>query len=171
MAPDRRLIVNADDFGRSPGINDGVAEAHETGIVTSASLMVRWPAAAEAARYARTRPALGVGLHVDVGEWTWRDSGWQRRYDVVDVSSRPAVAGEVARQLARFRDLVGRNPTHLDSHQQAHRREPLRSVLRDVADALDVPLRHETPEVQHRPISTGKREQGARYLTPSLLDA
>lgn len=160
MAPDRRLIVNADDFGRSPGINDGVAEAHETGIVTSASLMVRWPAAAEAARYARTRPALGVGLHVDVGEWTWRDGGWQRRYAVVDVSSRPAVAGEVARQLARFRDLVGHNPTHLDSHQQAHRREPLRSVLRDVADALDVPLRHETPEVQHRPDFYGQTRTG-----------
>ena len=47
---DRRyLIVNADDLGRSPGVNRGVIEAHAGGIVTSASLMVRWPAAAEAA--------------------------------------------------------------------------------------------------------------------------
>ena len=47
MIAQRYLIVNADDFGQSPGINRGVIEAHENGIVTSASLMVRWPAAAE----------------------------------------------------------------------------------------------------------------------------
>src|SRR5437870_3779943 len=43
----RYLIVNADDFGLSPGVNRGIIEAHEHGIVTSASLMVRWPAAGE----------------------------------------------------------------------------------------------------------------------------
>lgn len=49
MADERHLVVNADDFGLSPGVNRGVIEAHEAGIVTSASLMVRWPGAAEAA--------------------------------------------------------------------------------------------------------------------------
>ena len=49
----RRLIVNADDFGQSPGVNRGIIEAHQHGIVTSASLMVSWPAAAEAAAYGR----------------------------------------------------------------------------------------------------------------------
>jgi len=53
---ERRLIVNADDFGQSPGINRGIMEAHERGIVTSVSLMVRWPAAVEAAAYARRLP-------------------------------------------------------------------------------------------------------------------
>ena len=62
----RYLIVNADDFGQSTGINKGVIQAHEEGIVTSASLMVRWPAAPEAAAYARNRPGLSVGLHVDL---------------------------------------------------------------------------------------------------------
>jgi predicted glycoside hydrolase/deacetylase ChbG (UPF0249 family) len=52
----RQLIVNADDFGQSAGVNRGVIEAHENGIVTSASLMVRWPDAADAARYARPAP-------------------------------------------------------------------------------------------------------------------
>ncbi|PYS69828.1 MAG: hypothetical protein DMF73_14065 [Acidobacteria bacterium] len=60
MIAQRYLIVNADDFGQSPGINRGVIEAHENGIVTSASLMVRWPAAAEAAQYARGHPDLSV---------------------------------------------------------------------------------------------------------------
>ena len=67
---DRWVIVNADDFGRSRGVNRGIVEAHERGIVTSASLMVRWAAAADAAAYARMRPELSVGLHVDLGRGT-----------------------------------------------------------------------------------------------------
>ncbi|MCZ7635194.1 MAG: hopanoid biosynthesis-associated protein HpnK [Verrucomicrobia bacterium] len=65
-APDRprRLIVNADDFGRSSDINAAVLEAHRTGILTSASLMVNEPAAAEAIALARAHPSLGVGLHL-----------------------------------------------------------------------------------------------------------
>ena len=53
----RALIVNADDLGRSSGINRGIGIAHERGIVTSASLMVRLPAAREAAAYARGLPS------------------------------------------------------------------------------------------------------------------
>src|SRR5260370_3831130 len=79
----RYLIVNADDFGQSPGVNRGIIEAHERGIVTSASLMVRWPAAAEAAAYARLHPRLSVGLHLDFGEWVCRGGGWARPYQVV----------------------------------------------------------------------------------------
>ena len=70
---DTYLIVNADDFGQSPGVNRGVIAAHERGVVTSTSLMVRWPSAAAAAAYAREHPALSVGLHVDLGEWACRD--------------------------------------------------------------------------------------------------
>ncbi len=69
----RRLIVNADDFGHSAAVNAGVVEAHERGLVTSASLMVRRPAAAAAAAYARSRPELGLGLHVELGEWVYAD--------------------------------------------------------------------------------------------------
>src|SRR5215210_6058372 len=99
MPPDRFLIVNADDFGQSPGVNRGVIAAHERGIVTSASLMVRWPAAAEAAAYARARPGLSVGLHVDLGEWVYRDGAWAARYEVARADDRAAVAAELARQL------------------------------------------------------------------------
>ena len=59
---ERVLIVNADDFGRSPGVNRGVIRGHEQGIVTSATLMVRWPAAAEAAADARDT-GRSVGRH------------------------------------------------------------------------------------------------------------
>ena len=145
----RVLIVNADDFGRSEGVNRGIARAHEHGIVTSASLMVRFDAAAEAAEYARAHSDLSVGLHVDLGEWAYRDGAWVPVYEVVPPGDAAAVADEVARQLAAFRRLVGQDPTHLDSHQHVHLAEPVRSVLATVADELGVPLRGCNPIVRY----------------------
>jgi chitin disaccharide deacetylase len=62
--PTRRLIVNADDFGRSASVNQAVIRAHREGILTTASLMVNEPACEEAVALARENPALGVGLHL-----------------------------------------------------------------------------------------------------------
>ncbi len=61
---ERRLIVNADDFGRSHSINAAVLQAHRNGILTSATLMVNEPACDEAVSLARENPKLGVGLHL-----------------------------------------------------------------------------------------------------------
>jgi predicted glycoside hydrolase/deacetylase ChbG (UPF0249 family) len=160
MAGDRYLIVNADDFGQSAGINRGVVAAHESGIVTSASLMVRWPAAAEAAAYARDHPGLSVGLHLDLGEWAVRDGRWISRYEVVPADDPAAVGREAERQLGAFRELVGRNPSHLDSHQHVHRREPARSVLAGLAGHLGVPLRHFTPGVAYCGRFYGQTQDG-----------
>jgi predicted glycoside hydrolase/deacetylase ChbG (UPF0249 family) len=149
VAAKRYLIVNADDFGVSPGVNQGIIEAHEHGIVTSASLMVRWPAAAEAAAYSQEHPNLSLGLHFDLCEWVYRDETWVPVYEVVPVDDITAVADEVSRQLATFRRLVGQDPTHIDSHQNVHRWEPVRSVLVEIARKLAVPLRHCSPEVRY----------------------
>ena len=137
----RELVVNADDFGLSPGVNRGIARAHLEGIVTSASLMVRQSAAAHAAELVRELPSLGVGLHVDLAEWAPEQSGWTPLYAFVDDQDELAVAQEVERQVLLFEDLVGRSPDHLDSHQHAHRAEPLRSILGRTAKELRVPLR------------------------------
>src|SRR5262249_28210362 len=59
------------------------------------------------------------------------------------------VRAEVDRQLAAFRDLTGFDPTHIDSHQHVHRREPVLSVLADVAARLEVPLRNCSPGVRY----------------------
>ena len=117
----RSLIVNADDFGQSHGINQGVALAHTDGIVTSASMMVRWPAVSEAVVWARARSGFSLGLHLDLGEWTMRGGEWVQAYEVVPHDDPAAVAREVARQLGEFRRLMQREPTHLDSHQHIHR--------------------------------------------------
>lgn len=139
----RWLVVNADDFGLSDGVNAGVLRAHREGIVTSASLMVRAPAAERAVEGAAAHPELSVGLHVDLGEW-FQDAagGWHPRYTVVDVSDEAAVVAELDRQVERFRELVGRGPTHMDSHQHVHRSEPVRSAMGVLAKQLKVPLRH-----------------------------
>ena len=137
----RRLIVNADDFGRTAGVNSGIMRAHEQGIVTSASLMVRQPAADEAAEYCRAASKLSLGLHVDLGEWRFEGGEWAPLYETSD----DGVEAEVDDQLGEFRRLVGRDPTHLDSHQHVHLREPARSALRAISDRLGVPLRHFGP--------------------------
>jgi predicted glycoside hydrolase/deacetylase ChbG (UPF0249 family) len=156
----RTLIVTADDFGRSNGVNRGVASAHESGIVTSASLMVRWPAAEGAAALARALPRLSVGLHVDLGEWTYRDAAWVQAYAVVEENDPSRIAAEGRRQLALFRDLLDRDPTHLDSHQHVHRAEPVYSCLVSLANELGVPLRHFTTGVEYRGDFHGQTARG-----------
>jgi predicted glycoside hydrolase/deacetylase ChbG (UPF0249 family) len=163
MADRRYLIVNADDFGQSPGVNRGIITAHERGIVTSASLMVRWPNANEAAAYSREHSRLSVGLHVDLGEWVCQGDVWAPVYEVTPTEDAAAVRAEVARQLAEFCRMLGRPPTHLDSHQHVHRQEPVRSVLAEFAGELGVPLRHFSSLVTYCGSFYGQTSKGAPY--------
>ena len=139
----RLLVVNADDLGLSAGVNRGIFEAHERGIVTSASLMVRWAGLGEAVGYAKKTSALGVGLHLDFSEWAVADGEWRRLYAVVDVTDSAAVEREARRQLAVFCEAMGRGPTHLDSHQHVHRDSAVWPVVLKMARELGVALRHE----------------------------
>jgi len=148
----RLLIVNADDLGLSEGANAGIAEAHERGIVTSASLMVRQGAASEAASYAGERPALAVGLHIDLGQWDYENGEWMVAYERCAPDDESAVEAECRAQLEAFRGLLGRDPTHLDSHQHTHMSEPVATVAGRLAAELGVPLR-----------ARGIRYEGAFY--------
>jgi predicted glycoside hydrolase/deacetylase ChbG (UPF0249 family) len=170
--PGRRcLIVNADDFGQSRGVNGGVMKAHEHGIVTSASLMTRWPATAEAARYAVEHPKLSVGLHIDLGEWVHRAGGWEPIYNVVPRDDVEAVSAEVADQLGTFRQLVDKEPTHLDSHQNVHLRESVRSALTGIARGLGIPLRHCTSPARHCGMFYGQTGEGDPLLDSISVEA
>jgi len=169
---DRALIVNADDFGLSPGVNAGVARTHEQGILTSASLMVRRAAAGAAAEYAQATPTLGVGLHVDLGEWARSDGVWRAVYEVVPPDDAGAVEAEVRAQLDRFRKLIGRDPTHLDSHQHVHKWEPATGVLAHLAAELGVPLRERLGGVRYCGDLYGHDEFGKpipEAITPRAL--
>ena len=89
---------------------------------------------------------MSVGLHLDLGEWAYDGEAWVPVYQVVPLDDLAVVAEELERQLSDFRRLVGRDPTHLDSHQHVHQDEPVRSAALELARRLDVPLRHFSPE-------------------------
>ena len=128
----RFLVVNADDFGASTGVNRGIIDAHTTGVVTSTSLMVTGPAVAEAVALSHGHPDLSIGLHWDVvGED-------ERQFDTYDPD---AVRAEFRAQLERFEDLLQRQPTHVDSHRHTHRQSHLRPVFRRLVEPLGIPLR------------------------------
>jgi chitin disaccharide deacetylase len=136
----RSLIVNADDFGASRGVNRGIIEAHEHGIVTSASLMVDGAAAAEAAEFARGPTDLGLGLHVELQRWR-RGVPPRRGAALSAAAVRRHARRELQRQLERFTLLVGREPTHLDSHQHRHTSPLVQPLFEQKARELEIPLR------------------------------
>jgi len=171
MTGSKFLIVNADDFGQSAGVNRGVIQANEEGILTSASLMVRWRAAAEAARVARNRRTLSIGLHLDFGEWVCQDGSWIPRYQVVPLDEVTAVRAEVLNQIALFRQLMRRDPTHIDSHQHVHLREPVRSVVLEAAAGIRVPVRGCTPDVHYCGRFYGQSDHGSPYPEGISVDA
>jgi len=166
----RVLIVNADDFGRSPGVNRGVIQAHKHGVVTSATLMVRWPAAIEAAAYAR-RSSLSVGLHLDLGEWEYRDGEWHTLYQVLATETADSVAEELNCQLKQLERLIGRPPTHLDSHQHVHRDEPARSALMQAGERLGIPVRWFTPGISYSGAFFGQDSRGTPLPDAITVDA
>ena len=129
------LIVNADDFGASRGINRGILEAHRYGILTSTSLMVDTPYSQEAAQLAGTARALSVGLHIDLGNELKPSKS----------SAPERIAETLDRQFARFKALMGRKPTHLDSHHNAHRHSRALPYFQALAAKHDLPLREHSP--------------------------
>jgi predicted glycoside hydrolase/deacetylase ChbG (UPF0249 family) len=123
-APAKLLIVTADDFGISHGVNRGIVQAHREGILTSTSLMVNRPAGGAAAALARACPGLSVGLHLEL-----------------DAVGTGDVAAGLERQLDRFSELVGAPPTHLDSHHDVHRHPRVLPHVLALGERMAVPVR------------------------------
>ncbi len=147
VAPRRRLIVNADDFGRSSSINEAVIRAHREGILTTASLMVNEPACAEAVEMARANPRLGVGLHLALlfgrsalpperipglvnerGEFS-EQPAWAGARFFFQRSLHPQIEAEIEAQFARFR-ATGLALDHVNGHLHMHLHPVVFGILR-----------------------------------------
>lgn len=152
----KRLIVNADDFGRARGINRGVLRAHRDGIVTATTLMVAAPASEDAGRAAHDAPSLDVGVHLvltygrpvsdpaTVRSLVERDGSFPRRPDAflgTGRADREEALAEYRAQLARARTLLGRAPTHLDSHHWLHDEPALEWAMTTLARETGMPVR------------------------------
>ncbi|PYQ36754.1 MAG: hypothetical protein DMF55_03725 [Acidobacteria bacterium] len=151
----KRLIVNADDFGRTPGVNAGVLEAHLSGIVTSATVMVLEPAAeagvSEASRRAR---ALSLGLHFVLTGGGSPASPPERVASLLvagrfprNAQSLPSdldpddVSRELDAQIALFTKMAGRPPSHLDSHHHSALHASVQPVFAEAARRRGLPVR------------------------------
>jgi chitin disaccharide deacetylase len=157
MARPSRLVVNADDFGRSASINEAVRQAHREGILTTASLMVNEAACDEAVAIAREEPRLGVGLHLTLlcgraalptteisgladasGAFSSDPVGTGMRY-FFRRDLRPQLEREMARQFERFR-ATGLPLDHVNGHLHIHLHPTVFGIL--VEHARQWGIRH-----------------------------
>lgn len=154
-APIRRLIVNADDFGRSASINEAVVRAHREGILTTASLMVNEPGLDEAVRLAWENPRLGVGLHLALlmgraalppaqipglvnerGEFSNDPVATGVRY-FFRRKLRAQLRAEIHAQFARFR-ATGLPLDHVNGHLHLHLHPVVFGILMEDAATLGI---------------------------------
>ncbi len=151
----RRLIVSADDFGMSPGVNAGILRAHRDGILTDAGLMVTGAALDEAVDFARDNPSLSVGLHLVLVQG--RAASPAREIPALVDSSghfsvNPIISGlryffqpyirrqlerEVRAQLEKF-VATGLELSHIDGHLNIHMHPAVLSILLDLADEFGI---------------------------------
>ena len=153
----RTLVVNADDLGLTAGINNGVFDAHDRGILTSASLMTNAPATVNAIRRLRSRPTLGIGVHLTLVDGApmhlpdrvptlLRDDGrfypsW-KPFIVACLTGRVSmdeVEHELACQIERVID-EGIRPTHLDTHKHVHVYPPIFAIVAQLAERFRIPV-------------------------------
>jgi hopanoid biosynthesis associated protein HpnK len=133
-----RLIINADDFGLTPGINRAIVELYRAGVITSATLMATGPAFEDAAALARANPGLGVGCHLvfvdgmplshaeSIPSLLGADGKCFRPsiHDFAQATLRNTIgaadlARETAAQIQRIQ-RAGIDVTHVDSHKHTH---------------------------------------------------
>ena len=146
----KQLIVNADDFGLTPAVNRGVVRAFQSGIVTSASLLVTGSAFEDAVALARQNPELDIGLHLalveeravlgpdvlptlvdETGRFPRTSAEFIRRAILGGINWLE-VEREIAAQIALFQE-TGLRLSHLDSHQHLHMFPPVFQIVRRLA--------------------------------------
>ena len=139
----KRLVVNADDFGFTSDVNEGILRSHLDGIVRSASLMANGSAFDNAVELAKLHPSLGVGCHLTLVQGdsiAW--PGTQLPASAAHLLARPPSRDDAFRefqaQIERVRER-GIRPTHLDTHQHVHLLPAVLDAVANLADHFKIP--------------------------------
>jgi predicted glycoside hydrolase/deacetylase ChbG (UPF0249 family) len=148
------LIVNADDFGYTPGVTAGIVRAHREGIVTATTMMANAPDTDGAAKAARAVPGLDVGVHLVVTYGVpltpseripslVADGRFPRVADLLRAGQPNADEAlvEYRAQYRRVRDLIGHEPSHLDTHHWVHDLPALEDALLALAKETGAAVR------------------------------
>lgn len=150
----RYLIINADDFGYSHGVNYGIIESHLRGVLTSTTLMAGMPGFEHAVSLAKRTPTLGVGVHLTLTcgrpvlsgyKTLTEDDGSFHSLPFYHTDKLPLDRDEVYREWKAQIDKViaaGIEPTHLDSHHHVHTFRGLEDVFVRLAREYDLPVRN-----------------------------
>ena len=178
----RHLVVNADDLGLTVGVNDGIFDAHDHGILTSASLFAAAPATSDAIRRARSRPSLGVGVHLALVDGSptlppsrvptlVEDDGRFRRswrpFIVACLRGKVSLAEaelELTAQVERLRN-AGVTLTHLDAHKHVHAYPPVFAIVARLAGRFGIPVVR-VPYERWSPTSGDVRSRGLALQAP-----
>ena len=142
MSKSKQLVVNADDFGFTPDVNEGIVEAHQGGILTATTLMANGAAFADAIGLARTTPTLDVGCHLVLVSGNSLITGKPLPLTVAQLIGAIArreirVYDELAAQVRRILD-AGIAPTHLDTHKHTHLAPPVLDAMARVAEEFGI---------------------------------
>lgn len=133
----RKLVVNADDFGFTPDVNQGIIEAHRHGILTATTLMATGAAFDDAVRLARETPSLDIGCHlVLVGDSPFPPTVAQLIRAVP--LKRLRIYDELASQVQRVIE-AGIRPTHLDTHKHTHLLPPVLDAVARISEEFRIP--------------------------------
>ena len=139
----KRLVVNADDFGFTSDVNEGILRSHLEGIVRSTSLMANGPAFGHALRIARQHPSLGVGCHLTLVQGESLASPGTRLPPSAAglLASPPTQAGALREFRAQIEFLLGHGirPSHLDTHQHVHLLPAVLDAVTTLADEFRIP--------------------------------
>lgn len=151
-----RLIINADDFALTKGVTDGIIKAYKEGILTSTTMMVNMPYIDLAKKYSDENPGLAVGIHLvlTAGKPILNDvktivdeNGDFYKYKYIynkEIYMDPKeVYREWKAQIEKFIKVMGRKPTHIDSHHHAHLMWPGLEIIQDLANEYNIPIRQE----------------------------
>lgn len=133
----RKLVVNADDFGFTRDVNQGIIKAHRNGILTATTLMANGAAFDDAVRLARENPSLDIGVHlVLVGQPPFPMTVAQLMRQVM--LKRIRIYEELSAQVRRIFD-ARLLPTHLDTHKHTHLLPPVLDAVARISEEFKIP--------------------------------